>query len=84
MRTRIVPPSGMASTALRIRLVSASRISDSLATMAGISGSSVSKSIWKPSAWAWSTHFGLVSEMASRTTSFSDTPGASSVWSDSP
>ena len=62
--TVIVPPEGIASTALKMRFVSDSRSSGALARMCGTSVKSVFTAIVTPVARAFAFHFGAVKAMA--------------------
>ncbi len=67
VRIRMFPPSGIASTALKMRLVSSSRSSDSLPRILGIGRMSASTRIVRPLPRASSRHRGRVRATACST-----------------
>src|SRR5712691_7440695 len=69
----MVPPFGMASSALKIRFVSISRSSDALPSTEGTGSSSARISIVRPRASASSLHLGRVRSMTCSTIWFSST-----------
>ena len=58
------PPCGIASTALKMRLVRTSRSADSCPATNGDAFASATTSTVNPVAWVWRRHFGSVSETA--------------------
>ena len=78
-RTVSVPPSGIASTALKIRLVNTSRSSAELPSTMPASCSSVASRIARPAACVCTRHFGSVSDTAVASSSLMMTGSNTSV-----